>query len=72
MIVKVFDVGIVVAVAHFHAWHSLLQQAPGLRPQKVLTEQAVAKRRGWIPWAVAGGLLGAAAAAWHFGLLQFV
>jgi hypothetical protein len=46
-------------------------QAPGLRPEKVLTEQAVAKRRGWIPWVVVAALLGAAGAAWYFGLLPF-
>ena len=46
-------------------------QAPGLRPEKVLTEQAVAKRRGWIPWVIVGGLVGAAAAAWYFGLMPF-
>ena len=46
-------------------------QAPGLRPEKVLTEQAVARRRGWIPWVIVVGLLGAAAAAWYFGLLPF-
>jgi hypothetical protein len=46
-------------------------QAPGLRPQKVLTEQAVAKRRGWVPWVIVGGLLAAAGAAWYFGLLPF-
>lgn len=46
-------------------------QAPGLRPEKVLTEQAMAKRRGWIPWVIVAGLLGAATAAWYFGLLPF-
>ena len=46
-------------------------QAPGLRPEKVLTAEAVGKRRGWIPWAVVAALLGAAAAAWYFGLLPF-
>ena len=46
-------------------------QAPGLRPEKVLTEQAVAQRRGWIPWVIVGGLLAAATAAWYFGLLPF-
>jgi hypothetical protein len=46
-------------------------QAPGLRPEKVLTEQAVARRRGWIPWVIVAGLLGAGAAAWYFGLLPF-
>jgi hypothetical protein len=45
-------------------------QAPGLRPEKILTEQAVAKRRGYIPLLIAGGLLAAAAAAWYFGLLN--
>ena len=47
-------------------------QAPGLRPEKVLTEQAVAERRGWMPWVIVAGLPGAAAAAWHFGLLEFI
>ena len=46
-------------------------QAPGLRPEKVLTEEAVRSRRGWVPWAIVAGLLGAAAAAWYFGLLPF-
>ena len=46
-------------------------QAPGLRPEKVLTEQAVAPRRGWIPWVIEGGLLAAATAAWYFELLPF-
>ena len=46
-------------------------QAPGLRPEKVLTGQAVGKRRGWIPWVVVTALLGAAGAAWYFGLLPF-
>ena len=46
-------------------------QAPGLRPEKVLTGQAVARRRGWIPWVITGGLLAAAGAAWYFGLLPF-
>jgi len=46
-------------------------QAPGLRPEKVLTEHAVAKRRGYIPWLIAAGLLAAAGAAWYAGLLNF-
>jgi hypothetical protein len=46
-------------------------QAPGLRPEKVLTEEAVRRRRGWMPWVIVTGLLGAAAAAWYFGLLPF-
>ena len=46
-------------------------QAPGLRPEKVLTEKAVSSKRSWIPWVIVTGLLGAAAAAWYFGLLPF-
>ncbi len=46
-------------------------QAPGLRPEKVLTEQAVARRRGWIPWVIVGGLLAAATAAWYFDLMPW-
>ncbi len=46
-------------------------QAPGLRPEKVLTEQAVARRRGWIPWVIVGGLLAAAASAWYFDLMPW-
>lgn len=44
-------------------------QAPGLRPEKVLTDQVVTGRRGYVPWLVAGGLLAAAVAAWYSGLL---
>lgn len=46
-------------------------QAPGLRPEKVLTEQAVAKRHGWIPWAVVVALMAAGGIAWYIGLLPF-
>ena len=46
-------------------------QAPGLRPEKVLTEQAVAKQRSWIPWVVVGALLTAAGTAWYLGYLPF-
>lgn len=46
-------------------------QAPGLRPEKVLTAEAIRRRRGYLPWLIVGGLLAAAAAAWHFGLLPF-
>ena len=46
-------------------------QAPGLRPEKVLTEQAVASRRGYIPWIIVAALLGSAAAAWYAGLLPW-
>lgn len=46
-------------------------QAPGLRPDKVLTADAVRPQRSFLPWLVVGGLLAAAAAAWHLGLLAF-
>ena len=39
-------------------------QAPGLKPERVLTEQAVRKKAGWMPWLVAGLLVAAAAAGW--------
>jgi pSer/pThr/pTyr-binding forkhead associated (FHA) protein len=48
-------------------------QAPGLRPQKVLTEAAVRPRRRFLPWLLVAALLAAAAAAaWYAGLLDFV
>lgn len=46
-------------------------QAPGLRPEKVLTEQAVAAKRGYIPWIIVAALLASAAAAWYAGLLPW-
>ena len=46
-------------------------QAPGLRPQKVLTEDAVRPQRGWLPWLITGGLLAAAILAWQRGMLPF-
>ena len=46
-------------------------QAPGLRPEKVLTTEAVASRRGWVPWVITAALLAAAGAAWYFQLLSF-
>lgn len=46
-------------------------QAPGLRPDKVLTADAVRPKRSFLPWLIVGGLLTAAAAAWHLGLLTF-
>ena len=46
-------------------------QAPGLRPDRVLAGAAASPSRGWIPWVITGALLGAAAAAWYFGLLTF-
>ena len=45
-------------------------QAPGLRPEKVLTREAVKPKRGYVPWLIVGGLLAAAAGpAWYRGLL---
>ncbi|MFC1690288.1 FHA domain-containing protein [Pseudomonadota bacterium] len=46
-------------------------QAPGLRPEKVLTRDAVKPKRSYIPWLIVGGLLAAAAVAWYQGLLPF-
>jgi pSer/pThr/pTyr-binding forkhead associated (FHA) protein len=46
-------------------------QAPGLRPTKVLTREAVSRRRGYLPWLIVGVLLAAAGAAWYAGLLSF-
>ena len=46
-------------------------QAPGLRPDKVLTANAVRPKRSFLPWLIVGGLLTAAAAAWQLGLLTF-
>ena len=46
-------------------------QAPGLRPQKVLTGEAVRPQRSWLPWLIVGGLLAAASLAWQRGMLPF-
>lgn len=46
-------------------------QAPGLRPEKVLTGQAVKSRWRFLPWLIVAALLGAAAIAWRQGLLPF-
>ena len=48
-----------------------LLQAPGLRPEKVLTAEALSPRRSYLPWLIVAGLLAAATAAWYAGLLQF-
>jgi len=48
-----------------------LLQAPGLRPEKVLTAEAVTRRRSYLPWLIVAGLLAAATAAWYSGLLSF-
>ena len=46
-------------------------QAPGLRPARVLTTEAVKPRpRAW-PWLVTLAVLGAAALAWQSGWLTF-
>lgn len=46
-------------------------QSPGLRPEKVLTGDAVRARRSYIPWLIVAGLLAAAAVAWYRGMLPF-
>lgn len=44
-------------------------QAPGLRPEKVLTARAVKSRRRIWPWLLLAALLSASALAWYLGLL---
>jgi hypothetical protein len=46
-------------------------QAPGLRPEKVLTSEAIRTRRSYVPWLITAGLLAAAGLAWYQGLLPF-
>lgn len=46
-------------------------QAPGLRPETVLTGAAARPRRPWLPLLIVGALLAAAAGAWYAGLLPF-
>ena len=46
-------------------------QAPGLRPEKVLTDAVIKPRRSLVPWLIVGGLLAAAALAWYTGQLPF-
>lgn len=48
-----------------------LLQAPGLRPERVLTEDAVRHRVRLIPWLIAGGLSALALLAWRLGYLPF-
>ncbi|HKJ18906.1 MAG TPA: FHA domain-containing protein [Xanthomonadales bacterium] len=48
-----------------------LLQAPGLRPQKVLTEEAVRRRVNLMPWLIAGGLSALGLLAWWLGYLPF-
>ena len=46
-------------------------QAPGLRPQKVLSGAAIRQRRSYLPWLIVGALLAAAALSWQRGWLPF-
>jgi hypothetical protein len=46
-------------------------QAPGLRPQKILSSEAIRPRHNYLPWLIVTGLLAAAALAWQRGLLPF-
>jgi len=46
-------------------------QAPGLRPEKVLSEAALQRQRNYLPWLLAGSLLAAAALAWQSGWIVF-
>jgi predicted component of type VI protein secretion system len=46
-------------------------QAPGLRPEKVLTAAAVKPKRASLPWLIVLLLLASAALAWQRGWLQF-
>lgn len=46
-------------------------QAPGLRPQQVLTPAAIRPQRRYLPWLIVAALLAAAAAAWYSALLPF-
>lgn len=48
-----------------------LLQAPGLKPERVLTEQAVRHRVRLIPWLIVGGLSALALLAWRLGYLPF-
>lgn len=48
-----------------------LMQASGLKPEKVLTEDAVRRRVSPLPWLIVAGLLVLALAAWRLGYLTF-
>lgn len=48
-----------------------LLQAPGLKPERVLTEAAVRRRVRLLPWVIAGGLSALALLAWRLGWLPF-
>jgi predicted component of type VI protein secretion system len=47
-------------------------QAPGLRPEKVLTIEAVRQKRSYLSWLVAVALLATTALAWQRGWLPFI
>jgi hypothetical protein len=46
-------------------------QAPGLRPEKVLSGDSLKPPRNYVPWLITIGLLAAASLAWYRGLLPF-
>jgi len=46
-------------------------QAPGLRPEKVLTAEAVKHQTVYLPWLIVIALLAAATLAWERGWLPF-
>lgn len=46
-------------------------QAPGLRPEKILTTEAVRAQRSHLPWLIVTALLASAALAWYRGWLPF-
>ena len=46
-------------------------QAPGLRPEKVLTAEALKPPRTHLPWLIVTALLAAVALAWQRGWLPF-
>jgi hypothetical protein len=46
-------------------------QAPGLRPQKVLTAHAVRQKQPYLPWLIVAALLAFAALAWQRAWLPF-
>ncbi len=48
-----------------------LVQAPGMKPERVLTEAAVRRRVRMLPWLIAGGLSALALLAWRLGWLPF-
>ncbi|MDX1459974.1 MAG: FHA domain-containing protein [Xanthomonadales bacterium] len=52
--------------------HRFVLQAPGLRPERVLTADAVRPRRSAAWWLIPAAILGGAAVAWQQGWLQAV